>query len=75
MPGSIRIYAIGNQRLMIENHLAVSEMTDSRMMLDARKGALEIRGEKLRIREIRKGAMIVEGEIAGIVFLRRGADD
>lgn len=75
LPGSIRLYAIGRTRLMAENYLTVSEMTETRMMIIGRKSAVEVSGEGLRILEIRKGAMVLEGEFSEIVFLQRGEGD
>ena len=74
LPGSIRLYAIGANRLMVENYEAVSEMSETRMLILGRGGAVEIIGNDLVIREIRKDTLVAEGAITEILFLKRGTD-
>lgn len=75
LPGRIRLYAAGSERLMVENYLFVSELSQKRLVLQGSHGSVLIEGDGLSISEMRKGALIVTGTVACVAFQKRGAND
>lgn len=71
LPGRVRLYSIGFERLMVENYLSVNELSKERIEINASDGCVSILGGCLAISEMRKGALIVTGSIASVAFLRR----
>ncbi|MBR3927954.1 MAG: YabP/YqfC family sporulation protein [Clostridia bacterium] len=75
LPGRIRLYAVGSERLMVENYSFVSELSQKRIVLQGSDGCVLIEGDGLSISEMRKGALIVLGAIACVAFEKRRAMD
>lgn len=75
LPGRIRLYAVGFERLMVENYSYVSELTQKKVILQGTDGCVLIEGTDLGISEMRKGALIVTGKVACVAFQRRGIGD
>lgn len=74
LPGRIRLYAVGFERLMIENYKWVSELSRDRILIQGSDGCVLIEGKGLSVSEMRKGALIVAGTVACVAFQRRGTD-
>ena len=74
LPGRIRLYAVGFERLMVENYRFVSELSQNRIVLEGSDGNVLIEGNGLGISEMRKGALIVTGAVACVAFQRRRLD-
>lgn len=75
LPGRIRLYAAGFERLMVENYHFVSELSQNKIVLQGSDGSVLIEGTRLGISEMRKGALIVTGAVACVAFQRRGEPD
>jgi sporulation protein YqfC len=73
LPGRIRLYAVGFERLMVENYSFVSELSQKAIVLQGSDGCVLIEGEALSISEMRKGALIVTGKVARVAFQRHRA--
>lgn len=58
-----RVTAIGSDRLLVENHTRILELTDARIRLATGGGALCVTGRGLSIREVRPGALIISGAL------------
>ncbi|MBQ1257631.1 MAG: YabP/YqfC family sporulation protein [Clostridia bacterium] len=71
LPGRIRLYAVGFERLMVENYSYVSELSKKAIVLQGSDGCVLIEGEELSISEMRKGALIVTGKVACVAFRQR----
>ena len=69
-----RLTAIGNRRLLVENHTAIRAFTDCRVELDSRSGPLSVFGEGLTLSCVRSGALIVCGDIRRVDLPCRGGD-
>ena len=60
---AVRVTALGSARLLVENHLGLAELTDTRVRLATRQGMLAVSGEGLRLTDVRPGALCVTGGI------------
>lgn len=69
-----RVTAIGSDRLLIENHTGLMELTDTCVRLNTGGGVLTITGEALRLCEARPRTMIVTGMIRRIDLPCQGGD-
>ena len=58
-----RVMAVGSDRLLVENHTRILELTDTRVTLCTGSGPLTVTGRGLQLREVRPGALIVQGEL------------
>lgn len=58
-----RVISIGSQRMLIENHTGIIELTDTRICLSTRCGPITVTGCGLSLCDVRQGALIVRGEI------------
>lgn len=61
--GALLVTAIGNERVLIENHRGILQFGDVCIRLRAREGAFSLCGEKLRIRLLGRHTMAIEGDI------------
>lgn len=71
LPGRIRLYAVGSERLMVENYLCVSEMTREKIEIQSSGGSVLISGECLSISEMRKSVLIISGAVSSVAFSNR----
>ena len=56
-----RATAIGNRRILIENHTGIQDFTDEEVRLSTTSGLLCVRGRDLSLCEVRENALIVHG--------------
>lgn len=56
-----RVTAIGNRRLLIENHTGIQTFTDEFICLSTARGPLSVYGSDLSLCEVRENALIVHG--------------
>lgn len=71
LPGRIRLYAVGSERLMVENYLAVTYLTKGKIEIQGSDGCVSILGACLSINEIKKGALVVSGSVSSVAFSGR----
>lgn len=64
-----RITLIGNKELYIENHRGVLHFSSERLKLALAKGAIEITGQELVIRNILGPELAIEGNIGEIRYI------
>lgn len=63
-----RITATGSRSLRVENHTGVLDLSDTRVVVGSRQGALCVEGRDLLLCDVRPDALVIRGEIARIEF-------
>lgn len=71
---SARVTAIGSNRLLVENHTGILELTDCRVRLGTGCGPITVTGVGLALCDARKGALIVQGSIRRVELPCEGSD-
>ena len=66
--------AIGSDRLLVENHTGILELTGTRVRLCSGAGPLTITGAGLSLCQARPGALIVKGHIRRVELPCEGGD-
>ena len=61
--GSLLVTAVGNRRLLIENHRGIALYGDACLRLRAAEGAFTVWGDGLRIRALGARTLAIEGNI------------
>ena len=69
-----RVTAIGNGRLLVENHTGLMVVTDTCVRLNTGGGMLTVTGDGLQLCEARPRTMIVTGVIRHIDLPCQGGD-
>lgn len=69
-----RVTAIGSDRLLVENHTGILELTDSRVRLCTGAGPICVTGRGLSLCQARPGALIVKGQIQRVELPCEGGD-
>lgn len=69
-----RVTAIGSNRLLVENHTGLMELTDCRVRLNTGCGPLTVLGRDLSLCEARQNALIIRGSILNIELPCEGSD-
>lgn len=69
-----RVTAIGSDRLLVENHTGILELTGTRVRLCSGAGPITITGEGLSLCQARPGALIVKGRIRRVELPCEGGD-
>ena len=69
-----RVTAIGNGRVLVENHTGLLELTEQRIRLNTGCGSVVITGEGLTLCEARPRALIVKGAISRVDLPADGGD-
>lgn len=65
---SVRITALGNRRLLIENHRGIVRMEPACVKIMTSQGIVTIAGEELYISDVRSDSMAVVGSVSSIGF-------
>lgn len=60
---------LGKSEVTVLNVMGICEMNEKSITFRTRKGAVEIRGEKLVITEAREGAFFIAGEVNSVVYM------
>ena len=63
---AVRIILLGGRRALVENHLAVIEVSEECIALAVREGTLRFRGQNLCLSDVRQGALAVSGRIGSV---------
>lgn len=69
-----RVTALGGNRLMVENHTGIEDVSDCRVRLDTRSGPVCVTGTALSLRDVRPGALIIRGRIRRVELPCEGGD-
>ena len=72
--GCARATSIGNRSLLVENHTAIADFCETRVLLNTRTGPLCVTGSGLSLRQVRPGALIVHGNIRRVDLPCEGGD-
>ena len=72
-PG-VKITAISNRRVLVENHRGIIEFSDTGVKLRTRKGAVSVNGSNISIKDLRPDVLVVSGKIDSI-YLGGDVDD
>ena len=67
-----RVTAVGNRRLLVENHTGILALTQTQIRLGTGCGPITVTGEGLTLCEARPCALIVRGDIHTIDLPREG---
>ena len=59
----VRVTAVGGARALVENHLGLLSYAPERVRVRSHRGAVNVCGQGLALREVREGALIVSGRI------------
>ena len=70
-----RLTAIGNRRLLVENHKGILELTDACVRLDTGRGAITICGRDLSLCDARRDSVIIRGRIDRVDLPEGGPDE
>ncbi len=61
--GCARVTAVGGRSLRVENHTGVLELSETRVVLNTRRGPLCAEGRDLTLCDIRPGTLVIRGDI------------
>lgn len=61
-----RATLVGAGRVLIENHMGITEFIDERVRLKARGGEIVVEGSGLSLGQIRDGSLIIKGHISSV---------
>lgn len=70
-----RATAIGSNRLLVENHTGILELTDARVRLATGRGPITVTGRGLTLCEARCGTVIIKGQLRQVELPCDGGDD
>lgn len=62
----------GEHRVLVENHLGVSEYTGDRICVKTGFGAVQICGCRLRLSQMTREHLTITGQIETVSLIRRG---
>lgn len=65
---SVRLVALDDRKLLIENHNGIKEYTEKSVRIDTEKLSILISGEKLTLENLQRDDIAIHGEIKSIVF-------
>ncbi len=60
---------LGRSEVTVENVLGICELSENSITFRTKKGALEIKGDKLVIKEAREGAFSIVGEVNSVIYM------
>ena len=67
-----RITAVGNRRLLVENHTGILDFSSACISLNTASGPILINGCGLYLANVRRGALMVVGEIRQVQLPCKG---
>ncbi|MDD6883022.1 MAG: YabP/YqfC family sporulation protein [Eubacteriales bacterium] len=67
-PGAARVTAVGNRRLLVENHTGVVEFTEACIRLSSKNGPITVEGSGLTLADMRRRQLIVCGNISRVTL-------
>ena len=71
-----RATVIGSDRLLVENHTGILEVSDSRVRLNTGCGPMLVTGRDLTLQDARRGAVIIRGALQQVELpCERGNDE
>ncbi len=71
LPGIPVLELAGDRRVLIENHLAVTEYGQEKISVRVKYGSICICGGCLELRQMHRGQLVITGRIDGISLVRR----
>ena len=71
IPGQPIIEIVGQQRVLIENHVGVIEYGDCVVRIKVKYGAICVEGCRLELTRMTRGQLIISGKIESIKLERR----
>lgn len=72
IPGTGIIEVIGNNRVLVENHISITEYTDSTVCIRMKFGCACIHGTDLIIHKMCKEQLVIAGNISCIKLAKGG---
>ena len=67
-----RATLVGSGRVLVENHMGITEFTQERVRLKARGGEIVVEGSGLSLAQARGQTLIVEGHISAVTMPEGG---
>lgn len=72
IPGTAIIELIGNDRVLVENHISITEYTDQSVWIRMKFGSVCILGKDLIIHKMCREQLVIEGNISSIEIAKGG---
>ena len=69
--GALRIIAVGDKSLYMENHRGILEYTQKRLRINAQENDVLIMGENLVLKKMGRKNLVVEGDIKVLEFSKK----
>ena len=67
-PGAARVTAVGNRRLLVENHTGVVEFTQACIRLSSKNGPITVEGSGLTLADMRRRQLMICGSISRVTL-------
>ncbi len=67
-----RVSLSGDKEIFIENHKGILEYTSKSVRIKMHDGLMNIKGEKLRIREMQTDRLLLTGDFLGVEYEKIG---
>lgn len=67
-----RVSLSGDKEIFIENHKGILEYTAESVRIKMHDGLMNIKGEKLRIREMQTDRLLITGDFLGVEYEKIG---
>lgn len=71
LPGQPVVELVGDRRVLIENHIGVTEYGTERICVKVKYGQLSVRGYGLELVRMTKAQLVITGNIGSITIDRR----
>ena len=71
LPGQPLVELAGDQRILIENHMGVTEYGADQIRVQVRYGQICVRGEGMELARMTKEQLVIAGRIDSVTLIRR----
>lgn len=71
LPGQPLVELAGDQRVLIENHMGVTEYGADQIRVQVRYGQICVRGERMELARMTKEQLVIAGRIDSVTLIRR----
>ncbi len=71
LPGLPVLELAGDRRVLIENHLSITEYGRERICIRVKYGMISICGSCMELKQMRKDQLVITGKIDNISLMRR----
>ncbi len=71
LPGQPLVELAGDQRVLIENHMGVTEYGADQIRVQVRYGQIRVCGEGMELARMTKEQLVIAGRIDSVTLIRR----